>query len=96
MTSNDDNDTFGWHYRGGQRPPFAFVPEFGQESVWDYPRPPAIEPSDRRVEVRLNDRVIASTRTAFRVLETARADLVSAAAGSGFRCADRGRRAELL
>lgn len=71
MTSNDDNDTFGWHYRGGQRPPFAFVPEFGQESVWDYPRPPAIEPSNRRVEVRLNERVIASTRTAFRVLETA-------------------------
>ena len=42
----------------------------GQESVWDYPRPPRLEPSDRRVEVRVGDRVIADTTGAFRVLET--------------------------
>lgn len=71
MTDSDDPETFGWYYRGGERPPFALVPRAGQESVWDYPRPPAIVPSDRRVEVRLDDRMIADTGHAFRVLETA-------------------------
>jgi uncharacterized protein (DUF427 family) len=42
----------------------------GQESVWDYPRPPRVEPTDERVEVRLGGRVVASTRSAYRVLET--------------------------
>ena len=70
-TGPHDEDTFGWHYRGGERPPFAIAPRPGQESVWDYPRPPAIVSSERRVEVRLDSRVIASTRNAFRVLETA-------------------------
>jgi uncharacterized protein (DUF427 family) len=42
----------------------------GQESVWDYPRPPRVEPSDQRVVVRLGGVVIADTRDALRVLET--------------------------
>ena len=42
----------------------------GQESVWDYPRPPKLEPSDRRVQVVFADIVIAETRNAIRVLET--------------------------
>jgi uncharacterized protein (DUF427 family) len=42
----------------------------GQESVWDYPRPPAMVTSDRHVLIRLNDHVIAQTRRAWRVLET--------------------------
>jgi len=42
----------------------------GQESVWDYPRPPALVLSDRRVEVRHGDVLVASTRAAYRVLET--------------------------
>ncbi len=46
------------------------VPAPGQESVWDYPRPPACVPSDRYVVVRLGDDVIAETRAAYRVLET--------------------------
>lgn len=42
----------------------------GQESVWDYPRPPAVETSTESVEVWLGgERVAASTRT-LRVLET--------------------------
>jgi uncharacterized protein (DUF427 family) len=40
------------------------------ESVWDYPRPPRVEPSDELVEVELGGRVVASTRTSWRVLET--------------------------
>ena len=42
----------------------------GQESVWDYPRPPRAEPTSRRVEVYFNGRKIAGTTRAIRVLET--------------------------
>jgi len=42
----------------------------GQESVWDYPRPPRVEPSSARIVVELGGLVIADTRRALRVLET--------------------------
>jgi uncharacterized protein (DUF427 family) len=40
------------------------------ESVWDYPRPPRVEPSGERVVIRLGGEVIADTTEALRVLET--------------------------
>jgi len=40
------------------------------ESVWDYPRPPRLEPTDSHLRVVFNDQVIAETRSGFRVLET--------------------------
>ncbi len=42
----------------------------GQESVWDYPRPPRIEDDNRRVRVVLGGEIIADTTRAKRVLET--------------------------
>lgn len=42
----------------------------GQESVWDYPRPPRLEDSPRHIQVVFNGEVIADTRRARRVLET--------------------------
>ncbi len=45
-------------------------PGAGQESVWDYPRPPAIVASTRRVRVELGGVLIADTTAAWRVLET--------------------------
>ena len=60
-----------WRYRGQARPDFAIAPKDGQESVWDYPRPPRLAADPRRVEVRLGDRVLATTDRAIRVLETA-------------------------
>lgn len=42
----------------------------GQESVWDYPRPPRVEPTDEHVVVELGGGVIVDTRDALRVLET--------------------------
>ena len=45
-------------------------PAAGQESVWDYPRPPRVEDSTRHVQVLFNGVVIADTRRARRVLET--------------------------
>jgi uncharacterized protein (DUF427 family) len=42
----------------------------GQESVWDYPRPPRLEPVRERLRVVFNAVTIADTVRAFRVLET--------------------------
>jgi len=38
--------------------------------VWDYPRPPRLEPFDGRITVELGGRVVASTDRGWRVLET--------------------------
>jgi uncharacterized protein (DUF427 family) len=40
------------------------------ESVWDYPRPPRVEASTRRVRIVLGGGVIAESTRAHRVLET--------------------------
>jgi uncharacterized protein (DUF427 family) len=40
------------------------------ESVWDYPRPPRIEASTRRIRVVLGGVTVAETTRALRVLET--------------------------
>lgn len=50
--------------------PQRVEPGPGQESVWDYPRPPALDLSDRHVVVRFGGQVIADTRRPIRVLET--------------------------
>ena len=46
------------------------VPGPGQESVWDYPRPPVLVADTRHVVVKQGDRVVAETRGAVRLLET--------------------------
>lgn len=93
---------FGWRYHGQRRPPFAVAPGPGQESVWDYPRPPRLVPDDREVVVRAGTAEVARTRRAVRVLETAspptvyippedvRLDLLEPASGSSF-CEWKGR-----
>lgn len=45
-------------------------PRPGQESVWDYPRPPRLEEFKGSITVELGGVVIASTTAAWRVLET--------------------------
>ena len=52
------------------RRPHPAPPGPGQESVWDYPRPPRVEPSHEVVEVRLDGEVVARTQVSYRVLET--------------------------
>jgi len=68
----------------------------GQESVWDYPRPPRVERISKRIEVVYNGVVIADSRSAWRVLETShppayyippqdiRMECLQAAMGSSF------------
>lgn len=60
-----------WTHTGLERPPFAIEPGPGQESVWDYPRPPAVVPDSRHVVVGDPTNPVASSRQAVRVLETA-------------------------
>ena len=52
------------------RRPVPDVPGPGQESVWDYPRPPWLEERDEHVVVTLDGIAIADTRRPLRVLET--------------------------
>ena len=59
-----------WVNTGARRPSFAFEPGPGQESVWDYPRPPAVVPDGRRIEVVAPDGALAVTTDSVRVLET--------------------------
>ncbi len=60
-----------WQYTGKTRPPFADQPSEGQESVWDYPRPPALVADSREIVVRIGDKELIRTRGALRLLETA-------------------------
>lgn len=50
--------------------PTTITPGTAQESVWDYPRPPRLEPTARRIVVVFEGVVIAETQQAQRVLET--------------------------
>ncbi len=71
-------------------------PGSGQESVWDYPRPPRVEQTGKQIQVVFNGVLIADSRRAWRVLETShppvyyippqdiRMDCLSQAAGRSF------------
>jgi len=85
-----------WHWTGDERPPFAATPGPGQESVWDYPRPPRLALDAREVVIGGDGIEIARTRRALRVLETAspptfylpladlKAELLQSASGRSF------------
>ena len=45
-------------------------PEPGQESVWDYPRPPRVEASSKQIRVMVGNVTLADSTKAQRVLET--------------------------
>jgi uncharacterized protein (DUF427 family) len=51
--------------------PVRIEPGPGQESVWDYPRPPRVEPVPERLRVVVDGEVLAETTRGLRVIETA-------------------------
>src|SRR5207247_10242453 len=53
------------------RPDHIVVPEPGQVSAWDFPRPPRVQPVPLRVRVELPGQTIVDTTAAVRVCETA-------------------------
>jgi uncharacterized protein (DUF427 family) len=50
--------------------PQPIPPLPGQESVWQYPRPPRLELSPKHLKIVFNGVTIAETRQSYRVLET--------------------------
>jgi uncharacterized protein (DUF427 family) len=50
--------------------PQRIEPQPGQESVWDYPRPPRLDPCEHLIQVIFNGATIAQTKRSIRVLET--------------------------
>lgn len=50
--------------------PAPDTPGPGQESVWDYPRPAIVEPTDRHIQIVHKGVSIADSRKAWRTLET--------------------------
>ena len=60
-----------WRWYGQARPPFAEQPTPGQESVWDYPRPPKIVEDHREIVVRIGSIEIVRSRRSLRICETA-------------------------
>ena len=60
-----------WQFTGQNRPSFAAQPNSGEESVWDYPRPPICVDDEREVCVQFGDLVVAQSKNTIRILETA-------------------------
>lgn len=50
--------------------PQPITPQSGQESVWDYPRPPRLEKLSKNIKIVFNGVTIAETSNGYRVLET--------------------------
>ena len=59
-----------WRNVERERPTEIIVPGPGQESVWDYPRPPAVEPVASPLRVEYAGIVLAETTHGLRVAET--------------------------
>ncbi len=64
-------EVYKWRNLKRERPAEIVIPASWQESVWDYPRPPRVEPTSRHLWVEFAGVVIAESRRAYRVLETA-------------------------
>ncbi len=60
-----------WQYNGEERPVFAEPTTETQTSVWDFPRPPIIEPVSAVLRVFNAKTLIAETEKGVRVMETA-------------------------
>jgi uncharacterized protein (DUF427 family) len=71
LTSEVEAARRRFRWRGDVRPPFAHALGHGEESVWDYPRPPMVVPDMRLVQVYAEGALIAESSEAVRVLETA-------------------------
>jgi uncharacterized protein (DUF427 family) len=67
MTGMDMPHRFAGRVPQGVAP---ILPAEGQESVWDYPRPPRVEPVEARIRVVVDGVTIVDSVRAVRVLET--------------------------
>ncbi len=59
-----------WRTFPRRRPAHIVAPGPGQESVWDYPRPPRVERMKMRIRVEFGGVVLGESLGSYRVLET--------------------------
>jgi len=57
----------------GQRPNAIEPVDLGEESVWDYPRPPSLQTTNAHIRLELNKESLLDTTRSLRVCETASA-----------------------
>lgn len=60
-----------WRAVERERPDAIIQPAPGQESVWDYPRPPEIQPAEKVIQVKFGGVTLTHSERALRVVETA-------------------------
>ena len=72
MSTDDQYKAEGEYWRNypRRRPQKIATPGPGQESVWDYPRPPVVQVVLKRIRVELGGDIVADTERALRVIET--------------------------
>ncbi len=66
----DDQERQRWRAFPRRRPAHIETPGPGQESVWDYPRPPRMEQVSRVIRIEFGGVLVAESQRAFRILET--------------------------
>jgi len=54
-----------------EQTPRIQIPKRGQESVWNYPRPPRLVRVNQQIRVEFGGLVLAETTQGYRLLETA-------------------------
>lgn len=60
-----------WRRFKRNKPAEIIKPGQGQESIWDYPRPPEVELFTKRVRVEFAGKIIADSTRSYKVMETA-------------------------
>jgi uncharacterized protein (DUF427 family) len=71
LDPDQEREVQRWRRARRRRPESVEPAGPGRESVWDYPRPPRVEPVALPVRVTFADRVVAASADALRVVETA-------------------------
>lgn len=59
-----------WRSFPRERPDYIERAGPGQESVWDYPRPPRVEQMNKAIQVEFGGQIIANSTNTLRVIET--------------------------
>lgn len=71
MSDERSREAEKWRRLKRKKPTEIIKPGSGQESIWDYPRPPKIELFTHRIRVEFAGETIADTTRSYKVMETA-------------------------
>ena len=71
MSDNIEREAYKWRRFSRKKPVDIIKPGPGQESIWDYPRPPKVEFFAKRIRVVFAGETIADSKRNYKVMETA-------------------------